>query len=336
MRKYIVINSEFTEDLGIYSDLKNVNNLSMCTAKLKKYNNIFFKLLRKIHLNRKINKIINLPFKWIWYDFDMKEINDVDEIIIIIMTAEVLFTYNFDFFNKLNKKENVHLILFLIDSMKIKTPIKDIILDKLNSVKWDYIFSYDKKDAEEYNYKYLNEMYYSLPTKINNEGILENDIYYLARLKPGRENRIMNIYKIFINNYINTKFDIWLRKEDLERCSELKLENGINYFEEQKSYRETLKEIEKTNCILELLQDGQTGPTLRYFEAVVYNKKLLTNNENVKYLNFYDERYIKIFQNETEIDFNWIKEKIDVNYHYNNEFSPINIINKIDDLYDNK
>lgn len=335
MRKFIIINSELTENLGIYDDLKSVNNVIMHTAKIKKSNNYIIKSLKRIHLNNKINKIINLPHKDFWYEFNENEINSDDEII-IITTAEVLFTYDFDFFNQLNAKPNVHLVLFLIDSMNIKTPKRYMILDNLNKVNWDYIFSYDKEDAINYNYLYLNEMYYSIQNDFDNFTKITNDIYYLARLKPGREKIIMNVYKKFKENNVNANFDIWLRKEDIERCKNLQLENGINYFNQQKDYKEILDEVKKTNCILEILQEGQTTSTLRYFEAVVYNKKLLTNNENIKNLNFYDERYMRVFKDENDIDMEWVKEKVNVDYHYNNEFSPINIVNKLNELYNDK
>lgn len=335
MRKFIIINSELTENLGIYDDLKSVNNVIMHTAKIKKSNNYIIKSLKRIHLNNKINKIINLPHKDFWYEFNENEINSDDEII-IITTADVLFTYDFDFFNQLNAKPNVHLVLFLIDSMNIKTPKRYMILDNLNKVNWDYIFSYDKEDAINYNYLYLNEMYYSIQNDFDNFTKITNDIYYLARLKPGREKIIMNVYKKFKENNVNANFDIWLRKEDIERCKNLQLENGINYFNQQKDYKEILDEVKKTNCILEILQEGQTTSTLRYFEAVVYNKKLLTNNENIKNLNFYDERYMRVFKDENDIDMEWVKEKVNVDYHYNNEFSPINIVNKLNELYNDK
>ncbi len=77
-----------------------------------------------------------------------------------------------------------------------------------------------------------------------------------------------------------------------------------------------------SNCILEVLQDGQTGSTLRYLEAVCYNKKLLTTNPRIKNYPFYDERYMKVFSSESDIDYDWVKKRETINYGYKDEFSP--------------
>lgn len=75
--------------------------------------------------------------------------------------------------------------------------------------------------------------------------------------------------------------------------------------------------------------EGQRGTSLRYMEAVCYNKKLLTNNDDVVTYPFYDPRYMKIFHTLTDIDLDWLKMDIDVEYHYNGEFSPIRLIKSL-------
>ena len=48
--------------------------------------------------------------------------------------------------------------------------------------------------------------------------------------------------------------------------------------------------------------------------------------------NFYNDKYMKIFKNIEDIDTEWVKSKEKVDYKYNNEFSPINIIKEIEVL----
>ena len=86
------------------------------------------------------------------------------------------------------------------------------------------------------------------------------------------------------------------------------------------------------NCIIELLQENQKAQSLRYFEAVVFNKKLLTSNENIKKLSFYDKRYMKVFKNLEDIDFDWVNKKEEIDYNYKNEFSPIYIIEELEKI----
>lgn len=67
--------------------------------------------------------------------------------------------------------------------------------------------------------------------------------------------------------------------------------------------------MKSTNCILEILQEGQYQQSIRYFEAIIYNKKLLTNNKNVKNLPYFDERYMRYFSSITDIDLSGLKKK---------------------------
>ena len=72
-------------------------------------------------------------------------------------------------------------------------------------------------------------------------------------------------------------------------------------------YDVVLEETMKSNCILEMQLDVQSAATQRYYEAVCYNKKLLTNNKNVVNLPFYNPDYIHVFEKPEDIDWEWVK-----------------------------
>jgi hypothetical protein len=95
------------------------------------------------------------------------------------------------------------------------------------------------------------------------------------------------------------------------------------------SYEKILSETISSNCILEILQNNQHGATLRYFEAVCYNKKLLTNNKDIIYYPFYNPKWMKVFTNISEIDIEWLRTNENIDYKYNGEFSPKILIDKI-------
>ena len=111
--------------------------------------------------------------------------------------------------------------------------------------------------------------------------------------------------------------------------------SSLNTISNSINYLKVIAEIKSTNCILEVLQEGQNVQSIRYFEAVVYNKKLLSNNPNLKKLPFYDERYMKYFENVNDIDWQWVQKKEMIDYKYNNEFSPIHMIEMIEKYFEN-
>ena len=101
-------------------------------------------------------------------------------------------------------------------------------------------------------------------------------------------------------------------------------------------YSEVVEKNKASNCILEIISSGQSGASLRYYEAVCYNKKLLTNNKNVVNLPFYNPDYIHVFEKPEDIDWDWVKERIQVDYHYDGRFSPTHLIDKIIELEEEK
>ena len=110
---------------------------------------------------------------------------------------------------------------------------------------------------------------------------------------------------------------------------------GINYILNGViPYKTVLNNLQNSKCILEILRDKQRGPSLRYFEAVCYNKKLLTNNPAIIDFPYYDERYMRVFSKPEDIDINWIKEDIsNVDYHYKGDFSPTKLIDYLIDTH---
>ena len=71
---------------------------------------------------------------------------------------------------------------------------------------------------------------------------------------------------------------------------------------------------------------------MRYKEAVMYNKKLLTNNSNVNLLPCYNPKYIKYFEKPEDIDIDWLLRREPVIYDYQMEFSTDCFCEKIKNL----
>ena len=64
-------------------------------------------------------------------------------------------------------------------------------------------------------------------------------------------------------------------------------------------------------------------------EAVIFGRKLLTNNKNVTDLEFYDPRYIRIFHSPEDIGPDFLASDEVVDYGYRGEYSPLRLIDMI-------
>lgn len=74
-------------------------------------------------------------------------------------------------------------------------------------------------------------------------------------------------------------------------------------------YEKIAENIKQSRAILDIVQSGQSGITLRPMEAMFYNKKLITNNIHIKEYDFYTPRNIFILQ---ERNISELKEFLDL------------------------
>ena len=97
------------------------------------------------------------------------------------------------------------------------------------------------------------------------------------------------------------------------------------------SYVENLNHIRQTKALLEIMQQGGHGYTLRTCEAIMYDKKMITNNPEIKNAEFYSSDRISVFEDVNEIDAEFVlREPHNVDYKFKEELSPLKLLEKID------
>lgn len=64
--------------------------------------------------------------------------------------------------------------------------------------------------------------------------------------------------------------------------------------EESISYEDNIKNIRSSRCLVEIVQEGQCGMTLRPLEALAFRKKLISNNKDLINAEFYKPQNIFI------------------------------------------
>lgn len=319
--KFIFIVSQNLTSMNIFNDLQEEKDVIVRTVNSKYIDKILYRFVSKLirHINffnpsiRLLNKIFDYQFK-----------KGVEYFLII--DSGVMHTYSIDFLNAVKKRENFHLLLLLFNSMNASSPSITHFKKEILSDIWEEVFTYDREDSIKYGWNYFGLSYFSQPTdfKIKDKS---SDAYFIGGLKGNRNDLILDTFLKLDSFGAQVIFDIYCYSD--EQYNQRKYPEKINYFKKWKEYNEIQKEIASTNCIIEILQDGQTTQSIRYFEAIYYNKKLLTNNPNIFKLPFYDERYMKFFNKVDDIDVEWVKAKESIDYGYNGEFSPIGLLQEI-------
>lgn len=320
MKKQFIFVNDTGRLNGIFEDLRHDKRVIVLEGPCKPIRNRMLLFLRKIHTNSRINKVINLPFKGIW-SCSLKDINWSTELeYYVIFNNASIYPIKVEYLKKLQKLYDIKYVMIMNDNWLF--PYADHGREYISKIKFDYIFTIDNKDAKEHEFIF-SDAHYSITENSMGNKILY-DIYF-AGINKGRLDILYDVYNAIKSNAVSSVYRIVHVKRSKQQYDEI----IYNHFV---SYQEVVKEVLNSNCILEILFSGQTGATLRYYEAVCYNKKLLTNNKNVVNLPFYNPDYIHVFEKTEDINWNWVKECIPVDYHYDGRFSPTHLIDKILEL----
>lgn len=329
--EYLLFYPDSHQHLGLFEDLKGMPNIEMDRIGLKKINSRVLQGIRRLHISWTINKHVALPLKTIWYTKPEIELDDSKQYCIIVMDGAMKGLQP-KVLNNWFSRENVRGVLVLINSMDASSVAILELKDKFSKVQWDAVYSFDPADVKKYEYSYLGTCYYSLHDleaahkQFPDEQ--KSTVYYTGGLKGGREELILSVFDMLQNNGVSLNFNLAISGE--RRLREKPFSETINYYSGGWfPYERVLSGIDQTKIILDVHQKGQTGPSLRYYEAVCYNKKLLSNNPAITMLPYYDPRYMKVFCDTEDIDINWIKEDVNVDYHYKGEFSPVHMLDVV-------
>lgn len=325
MNKYIVVEPGGDITKLMLSDLEKEADVTIL------YQPNLFKpgILRSIwshHIGYTLNKKKSVPLQRIWwsqYTLNSLKFKREDEYYIIFGNA-VLNDLDDGFLRHLTKMPNVHLILYFSDP--VDSEFAKLAKVRAQRNKYEYIFTFDPKDSETYGYIQTRFLYSISSVEPDHDA--KSDICFIGENK-GRLNIAEAIYRECDNRGIKCNFRITRVPEEHRKLS------GIAY-NSRISYLKTVSQAKAANCLLEILQKGQSGVTFRYYEAICYNKKLLTNNKEVYSLPYYDSRYIRVFDDVESIDFDWIREPIDIEYGYRGDFSPKKFLQQIKQLVEEK
>lgn len=290
----------------------------------------FLKTIHKIHHSAKINKFIRLPARKIWRYYYFKDKFRNNNPIVFIFHGNYYWMKSIGYFEflkfKYPKCKCVLLLMDTVDSYKKYFKGKYYGDFEINYIKhnFDYVYTYNAIDAKKYGFEYYQSIYSSLKIKKQENPI--NDIFFIGKAKD-RLSIIHSLYLQLKNKGFRCEFYI----VDVEK--EKQLNNTDIVYNKRLTYFEILQHISNSKGILEVVQGGTDGFTFRLDEALAYDKNIITNNtviNKVKYKNspkiyFFDDNIINV-------DLDDYRRKYNDSYNYNNEYSPVNFLKKLNEI----
>lgn len=308
---------------GIFRDLtsEEAKKIIDFLPSHKRYTISLLNKAEKLCLSYQLNSKFQVPFQSVFYNLDAYKYESQHTYHMIMPTTSIS-KFTVQYLKTFKKKHsNVKLYALVTDSMHASSPHMNLVREKLFSDVWDRVLTYDKYDAEEYGFTWFGYSYYSSYDFVEPDPV-ESDIYYVGYDKGGRENLVKEIFRNLQKNQCNCRFDVVASQTSMK-------DSSFVYMEEKISYPQVVSRVKSSNCILEILQENQESQSIRYFEAIIYNRKLLTNNRHIQELPYYDARYMKYFNSIADIDFEWVRNKDNIDYQYDGRFSPLRIVDFI-------
>lgn len=320
--EYILVAPGSDYGRAMWSDIERLENGTILESAIKPTNKLL-SLLHHIHFSFAINRRIHMPFQRIWkrlYSLEGFHMDPRKSYCVIYTDVSAART-DCKYLAKKHKETNITMVLVMVNMMARRGTL----IEKRRKY-FSQVYSFDKRDCERYGFIY-HPTNYSIVTMDNRYEVTQ-DAFFVG-VSKGRAHMLGSIYERLQAGGVKADFYISGIK-----ASERK-KKGIHY-NQWLSYKQVLDNIKKSNCIVEVMDGLQEGVTLRTMEAICYNKKLLTNNRSIKDTRYYKSGNIQVFKNIEDINVDFLKERVEVNYHYCGEFSPVHLlehINKVKSEY---
>lgn len=315
--KYIIIAPGSDYGRAMWSDLETNSDCLFIEYPIDTRNRLI-ELAHHIHFSFWINNIIHLPFKRIWKRFySIEKVNFEKKLTYCIIFPDVsACRIDAEYLDGLKRRNNIETVLVNVNVYGKK---KKLIDERIHS--FSKIFSFDKKDCEKYGFIYHPTIYSRPNVQIKQE--TKKDAFFVGTYTPERYAKLVQLYKSFKNNGGIVDFRIVGVPKSIKRIT------GITY-NQQLNYTNVIRQAQMSNCIVEIMNPGQRGLTLRSMEAVCLNKKLLTDNRSVEQLDYYSTGFIRICEEITDDDVAFAMNREHVDYQYRDDFSPNQLIAHIE------
>lgn len=271
---------------------------------------LFLKIIRKI-----LTSIFKWEEKFLYAEWKNIKVETVENIIIFDSSlGPRLLEY-------LTRKYKTSRLIFWY-----RNPIPS--LKQIEKVKkyCNQVLTFDEEESIKYKIDYIGQFYYNPSNLFIESNIMKEkyDIYFIG-LDKNRINDLEKISEYFKEKEIKQKIQVLKDKK-----KKYKKYEKIELIEKSLRYSEILENVFLSKCILEICQNGQKGLTFRTMEALFFNKKLISNNKNLKKYEFYNENNIYILNEEKRTieeffdePFVEINEKIKEKYLFENWLKKI-------------
>lgn len=293
---------------------ENVRYISSPLSAKSKLARFFF----RIHFSKRLNSFFPIGLKSWWNSkFFNDDFGNANPIVFIFFHNWFRFD-EIGLFDYLKSQfRNAKTVCYFQDLLDLQ---ENIDTDRLRSV-FDLVITYDSQDAIKNNFLYHPTVYSKW--NVSEDVFVERtNVYFLGSAK----NRFPKILRIYYRLMaLGLKCDFFISDVDYRERIPLP---GLRYITTNISYEQNLQYLLKADAILEVMQNGATGYTMRTWESIMYDKVLITDNSMVCSAPFFDSGKVLYFAKSQDIFLSEIQAKIahEGDNKYKKEISPANFL----------
>ena len=301
------------------SSMPNVKIISKCKNHV--FNNKLIDVIFRTYMSRSLNNRIKLPFLGICYYALFNKYFLPKKPDYIVMTAP---WYHDRLIKYFRRNSNKCKILFKSgDTMELCLKNnRRLTIDKIKE-QFDQVFVYNPIDAEKYGFLLYPVCYSSIDIS-QLEQYEHCDVAFIGAAKQ-RLSEIRRIYCKLSEEGLACYFYV------TDVPANERLDDGIIYADKSLTFMEYIAREIAADCLLEIIQKGTIGRTFRMMEAIIYNKKLITNCPEILSQPYYDIEFVHYFEKIEDIEPAFVKRPPEkVNYKYTGDFSPLRLLEFIE------
>ena len=315
---YVIFGSDADYHKVSYGDAQKSKNARYLYKHIDS-DNRFLTNLYRLHTSPVTNRLFRLPGRGVWNRMAFQgTFEEARPLCFVFFIQKRLFENGLIAYLR-RKYPDCKIVPFCQDLVAHSFPEGR---EQLQS-KMDLCLSFDHADAEKYGMHYY-PLVYSPADIPDDPAISESDVYFVGKAKD-RLPQILAAYEKLRDAGLKCDFYITGVAPENQKYAD-----QIHYCG-QMPYMENLKHIKKTKCLLEIMQGGGHGYTLRACEAIMYDKKMITDNPEIAGAPFYRPELISVFDGVEEIDPGFvISEPAVADYGWKEQLSPLRLLEYID------
>ena len=310
MISFVIYGPTFEATDALFDEIKHLQNVKYIQYPIKSR---FFYFFSRVHMNR----LKWLPGWKIWRSIYIGQEYAGD--CYIYGNPWIYFMYKSGYVQRIkdNNPSSYHVAYLTDINSARKLPLED--MKKV----YDRMFIFDKNFAKEYGLDYY-PLVYSKKEGFDTGNDIISDVVFIGQSK-GRTQKLIKIYERLSS--IGMSCDFWI----IDDVGAEKSRQGLHFVNKPMDPHESIEHLIKSKVVLELKSIGVDALSDRVIKAVVYNKNIVTDNKKIVDFEFYNTQKMHIFDDIDGITKS-ILDNYDEKYCYNNDYSPIKFLEKIEGM----